>query len=95
METRDRTLDRGSYELMNNMGCNNASDGDWADTEEGLPSVAAREYWKNKEDKVEEVVINKVQLTNAWKYSGLVGVLSSLGWYYRDAVARLLKVAVQ
>ena len=39
--------------------------------------------------------INKVQLTNAWKYSGLVGVLSSLGWYYRDAVAGLLKVAVE
>ena len=79
------------------MGCNNASDGDWADTEEALPSVemAAREYWKNKEDESEEVGINKVQLTNAWKYSGLVGVLSSLGWYYRDAVAGLLKVAVE
>ena len=57
--------------------------------------MAAREYWKNKEDEVKEVGTNKVQLTNAWKYSGLVGVLSSLGWYYRDAVARLLKVAVQ
>ena len=58
-ETRDRTIDRGSYELTNNTG----------------------EYWKNKEDEVEEVGINKVQLTDAWKYSGLVGVLSSLDWY--------------
>ena len=59
--------------------------------------MAAREYWKNKEDEVEveEVGINKVQLTNAWKYSGLVGVLSSLGWYYRDAMAGLLKVTVE
>ena len=45
--------------------------------------MAAREYWKNKEDESEEVGINKVQLTNAWY------------WYYRDAVAGLLKVAVE
>ena len=61
-----RTMDtRESYEQTYNTGCNYASVGDWAAAEEALTSAekAAREYWEDEEDEVEEEVgIIKVQL---------------------------------
>ena len=60
-----RTMDtRESYEQTYNTGCNYASVGDWAAAEEALASAekAAREYWEDEEDEVEEEVgIIKVQ----------------------------------
>ena len=62
----DRMMDtRESYEQTYNTGCNYASVGDWVAAEEALTSAenAAREYWEDEEDEVEEEVgIIKVQL---------------------------------
>ena len=61
-----RTMDtRESYEQTYNAGCNYDCVGNWVAAEEALTSAekAAREYWEDEEDEVEEEVgIIKVQL---------------------------------
>ena len=56
---------RESYEQTYNAGCNYAGVGDWAAAEEALTSAetAARKYWEDEEEEIEEEVgIIKVQL---------------------------------